>query len=149
MSPKVISSVAVVSFSLMTGTTPHVEQPPQRLARVQVVGARGHVEGGQQHLRGADALRGEPLLVDAEEVPWPTAEAACSSSIAAGRAGSPISRIPRAIAPEVTSTTALAVGSQLGDLAADRVEHVVAHLAVVVGDDRGAELDDEVMGAQV
>src|SRR5690349_5238744 len=37
--------------------------------------------------------------------PWPTAEAACSSSIARGRAGSSISRMPRAIAPEVTITT--------------------------------------------
>jgi hypothetical protein len=37
-------------------------------------------------------------------LPWPTAEAAWSSSIALGRTGSPISRMPRAIAPEVTIT---------------------------------------------
>src|SRR3954451_24241837 len=37
--------------------------------------------------------------------PWPTAEAACSSSIARGRTPSSISLIPRAIAPEVTRTT--------------------------------------------
>src|SRR3954469_2230303 len=37
--------------------------------------------------------------------PCPTAEAACSSSIARGRTPSSINRIPRAIAPEVTSTT--------------------------------------------
>src|SRR4051794_3371161 len=37
--------------------------------------------------------------------PCPTADAPCSSSIARGRTGSSISRIPRAIAPEVTITT--------------------------------------------
>src|SRR5207244_2311098 len=35
---------------------------------------------------------------------WPTAEAACSSSIAVGLTGIPIMRMPMAIAPEVTST---------------------------------------------
>jgi hypothetical protein len=38
-------------------------------------------------------------------LPCPTAEAAWSSSIDVGRIGSSIRRIPRAIAPEVTSTT--------------------------------------------
>src|SRR4051794_26283138 len=37
--------------------------------------------------------------------PCPTADAACSSSIADGRTGSPMARMPIAIAPEVTSTT--------------------------------------------
>ena len=37
----------------------------------------------------------------------------------------------------------LAAPLQLRDLRADRVEHVHAQLAVVGGDDRGAELDDE------
>src|SRR3954451_5576125 len=37
--------------------------------------------------------------------PWPTALAPCSSSIARGRTGSPSTCIPRAIAPEVTTTT--------------------------------------------
>src|SRR5947208_1136349 len=37
--------------------------------------------------------------------PCPTADAACSSSIADGRIGSPIARIPTAIAPDVTITT--------------------------------------------
>src|SRR3954447_15632188 len=37
--------------------------------------------------------------------PCPTAEAACSSSIARGRTPSSINLMPRAIAPDVTSTT--------------------------------------------
>ena len=58
LSPKVISSVAVVSFSLTTGNDAPVEQPAQRLAGVQVVGPQLEVGRGQQHLRGADvALR--------------------------------------------------------------------------------------------
>src|SRR6185437_662144 len=38
-------------------------------------------------------------------LPCPTADAACSSSIARGRRARPITSIPRAIAPEVTITT--------------------------------------------
>ena len=49
--------MVVVSFSLMTGTTPPVEQLAQRLARVEVVRARAHVEEREQHLR-ARARRG-------------------------------------------------------------------------------------------
>ena len=68
LSPKVISSVAVVSFSFTTGTTFQASRRAQRLARVQVVGARLEVGGGQQHLRGVDAAgRVEPLLVGAEQ----------------------------------------------------------------------------------
>ena len=86
----------------------------------------------------------EQLVVDAEErAPGRPREAACSSSIARGRAGSPIRRIPRAIAPEVTITTPLAVArASAATCAQTVVEHVGAQLAVVVGDDRGSELDD-------
>ena len=38
-----------------------LDQPPQGLARVQVVGAGGDVGGGQQHLGGAGAVLGQPL----------------------------------------------------------------------------------------
>ena len=55
LSPKVISSVAVVSFSLTTGHHPPLDQPAQGLAGVQVVGAGGDVGGGEQHLRGVGA----------------------------------------------------------------------------------------------
>ena len=51
--------------------------------------------------------------------------------------------MPRAIAPEVTITTSSPPCSQRGDLRADRVEHVGAQLAVVGGDDRGAQLYDQ------
>src|SRR4051794_12184980 len=40
-----------------------------------------------------------------KSLPWPTAEAACSSSIARGLMARSITSMPRAIAPEVTSTT--------------------------------------------
>ena len=70
LSPKVISSVAVVSFSFTTGHHPPLEQPAQGLARVQVVGP--HLQVGRRS--AAPGRRGprapsEPLLVGAEEAP--------------------------------------------------------------------------------
>ena len=56
--------------------------------------------------------------------------------------------MPRAIAPEVTITTRSPPCSSCGDLLADGVEHVGAQLAVVGGDDRGAELDDQGHGGE-
>ena len=71
--------------------------------------------------------RGEPRLVGANSVPWPTADAACSSSMVRGRSGISISRIPSAIAPEVTIATSSPGVVQIGNLSADPVEHVTAH----------------------
>ena len=45
-----------------------VEQPAQRLARVEVVGARAHVEEGQQHLGAGHAALAQQLVVDAVEL---------------------------------------------------------------------------------
>ena len=50
LSPKRISSTAVVSFSFTTGTTPMLEQPLERVARVQVLLAVRRVVPRQQHL---------------------------------------------------------------------------------------------------
>ena len=71
LSPKEISSVAVVSFSLITGSTRHSEQRRQRLARVQVVGAGAHVEERQQHLRAGHAALAQQLVVDPVELALP------------------------------------------------------------------------------
>ena len=48
--------------------------------------------------------------------------------------------MPRAIAPEVTTTTSSPACMPRGHLLADRGEHVGAHLAGVVGDDARAQL---------
>jgi hypothetical protein len=63
-------------------------------------------------------------------LPWPTADAACSSSIVAGRAARSIRRIPRAIAPEVTITTwspawwRSATAAQIGSMTSVRTSPV-------------------------
>ena len=68
LSPKEISSVAVVSFSLITGSTRHSSSVLERLARVQVVRAGAHVEERQQHLRAGHAALAQQLVVDAVEL---------------------------------------------------------------------------------
>ena len=136
LSPKVISSVAVVSFSLTTGTTCQAIKPLQRLTRVQVVDPLRHVEGGQQHLRGTDASSGEPILVGAEEV-----------ALADGRGGLELVDCARALGesqqPPPPGDRArgdhqhlLAAGVELADLAADLIEDVGAQRSVRSGDDR-------------
>ena len=71
LSPKEISSVAVVSFSLITGSTRQSSSVRERLARVQVVRARAHVEERQQHLRARHAAFAQQLVVDAVQLALP------------------------------------------------------------------------------
>ena len=106
LSPKEISSVAVVSFSLMTGSTRQSSSVRQRLARVEVVGAGAHVEEREQHLRAGHAAFAQQLVVDAVELALPDGAGGLQLADRASAAGrSSITRIPRAIAPLVTITT--------------------------------------------
>ena len=74
--------------------------------------------------------------------PCPIALAACSSAISVGRTGSASRCTPRAIAPEVTTTTSTPRAVQPGDLLADARDDGQPQLADVVRDDGRAELDD-------
>ena len=125
-----------------------LDQPPQRLARVQVVGAGGDVGGGQQHLRRPRAAPGQPALVGAEEV-----------ALADRRGTLQLVHRPRAHRqlhqphpardrPRGDHHHPLAALLQRAHLLADGVEHVGAQLAVIGGDDRGTELDDQGHGEQ-
>ena len=83
-----------------------VEQTAERLARVQVVHPRSDVERGQQHLGGVELGAGEALLVGPKQRALADRRRRLKlvdRSAAAPRR--PISRMPRAIAPEVTRTT--------------------------------------------
>ena len=59
LSPKRISAVATVSFSLITGTAPRSEQGVQRGAGIEIAAALFGVAQGQQNLR-RDDIRGRP-----------------------------------------------------------------------------------------
>ena len=67
LSPKRISSSAMASFSLTTGTTPELEQAQQRAAGVEVLAAVDEVERGQQHLAAHQAVAAERVVVDPHE----------------------------------------------------------------------------------
>ena len=71
----------------------------------------------------------------------PRRPAARPSRAAASAARS--ARIPRAMAPEVTSTTGRPRGGARPPAAQTCAQHVRAHLAAVVGDDARSELDDD------
>ena len=63
LSPKRISAVAIVSFSLTTGTAPSASSWREGRARVEVAAAFLGVVGRQQDLRDGDAVPAERLLI--------------------------------------------------------------------------------------
>ena len=122
---------------------PPVEQLAQRAARVDVVGARAHVEERQQHLRGGQPAVAQQLVVDAVELALADrarrlqvldrarADRELQQPHAAGdRAGGDDHHVDP-------------LGVQRGDLVADALEHAGAQVAGRLGDDGGSELDDE------
>ena len=81
-----------------------LEQRRERLARVQVVGARAHVEERQQHLGARHAALAQQLVVDAVELALPDRAGGLQlADASSGAAAGSITRIPRAIAPLVTT----------------------------------------------
>ena len=64
LSPKRISSSAMASFSLMTGTTPSSSRRCERPPGVQVLRRIDEVERREQHLAGDQAVGGEDVVVD-------------------------------------------------------------------------------------
>ena len=81
-------AVATVSFSLTTGTTPRSSSRSQGAAGVGVVGAAGHVVGGQQHLPDREAVpRRTPACSARPAGPCPTLAAACWVARSRGPAG--------------------------------------------------------------
>ena len=106
LSPKVISSVAVVSFSLMIGTTPHSSSfASVRRAFTYCSRADTSKKVSSTCAALTSCSPSRPAYTSYSG-PCPTADAACSSSIADGRTGIPMRRMPSAIAPEVTSVAA-------------------------------------------
>ena len=122
---------------------PPLDELAQRPARVQVVRARAHVEERQQHLGGLDAALAQVLVVGAVQPPLPDrATPPAAPRPPAGAPPSPSRWMPRAIAPEVTTTTSTPGGVQRRDLLADPRDDRQPQRAGVLGDDRRAELDD-------
>ena len=68
LSPKRISSVATVSFSLITGTAFMAEQRAHGLAGIEIAPALLGIVEGQQHLGHGDAVPRQRLLVGMGEL---------------------------------------------------------------------------------
>ncbi len=119
-----------------------VEQLAQRLAGVQVVGPGAHVEERQEHLGARDAARGQQIVVDPVELALP--DGARRLQLVDGpRARDLHDAHPPGDRPARDDDRVVAALMQLGDLVADPGQHVVTHLARVVGDDARPELDHD------
>ena len=138
LSPNEISSVVVVSFSLITGTTCQ-RSSVRRVWRARVVAARRHVEERQQYLGARHAARPQQLVVAAIEPTRPTAEAACSSSIAEAHREAHDAHAVRDRARRHDHKV-VARASARGDLVADSLEHLRSDVAGVIRHDARAEL---------
>ena len=121
-----------------------LEQPAERLARVQVV----HPDRRGRTRSAAPARRAPPRPPAAPRRRGtgspgrpPTPPAARRSS--AGAVGSSISRIPSAIAPEVTIATSSPPWCSSATCAQTLSSTCARSAPRVVGDDRGSELDDD------
>jgi hypothetical protein len=87
------------------GTMRQSSNVRQRASCVEVICVRASCRERQEHLAVWDAASHQPARRRCGSLPWPTALAACSSATARGRTAAASSRIPRAMAPDVTITT--------------------------------------------
>ena len=120
-----------------------VEQLAQRAARVDVVGARAHVEERQQHLRGGQPAVAQQLVVDAVELALAD-RARRLQVLDRARADRELEQ-PHAAGDRARGDDHHVdpLGVQRGDLVAHALEHAGAQVAGGLGDDGGSELDDE------
>ena len=120
-----------------------LEQLAQRLARVQVVRPRAHVEEGEQDLRGGHSPRPQELVVDLVELALANRARRLQLVHRARPQGQPHhTHAPRDGAAG-NDHERPAGGVEHGQLADDAPEHVRAHLAAIVGDDARSKLDDQ------
>ena len=144
LSPNLISSLTTVSFSLMTGMTFSAEQRQQRRARVQVALAVGQVGMRQQHLRAAQAVLAQ--LASRTSAPGPSGRPRRRPAVRAapcGRVAQPSRFMPSAMAPLDTITSSRPCARQRGQLAAPVADGLGVDAAAFVGDQAGADLDDD------
>ncbi len=120
-----------------------IQQPAQRLAGVEVVRARAHVEERQQHLRARHAARAQQLVVDAVELALADRAGGLQLVDPAGAQRKAHHAHPARDRPAGDEHDVVARGVTVGRLGADALQHIRAQLAGVLGDDAGAELDHE------
>jgi hypothetical protein len=143
LSPKRISSVATLSFSLITGTTPSAEQPVERRGGVEITAAILEIVERHQHLRG-----GEPLA--------PSNRPRHATGDLPGRGGrlrilqagapalgEPSRRAPSAIAPDETIATCCPARVTFGDVGDNPDKPVTPNRAIRIDEQRRADLDDQ------
>ena len=68
LSPNLISSTLIVSFSLMIGTASHSNRACKRVPHVEVAGPAVEVLVGEQELGGVAAVPAQALVVGPDQV---------------------------------------------------------------------------------
>ena len=104
LSPKVSSSVAVVSFSLITGTAPSAMRRSSVLRALRYDARCSRSADVSSTCPGTTPCEPNSAMYRANRTPCPTADAACRSGSASGRSAMPRVPSPQAMAPLDTST---------------------------------------------
>ena len=107
------------------------------------MGARGHVEERQQHLRARHAALAQQLVVDAIQLALPDGAGGLQLADRAGTLGQPHRAHPPRDRPAGDENRLIAAAMQFGGSVAHARERLLAQLTVGVGDDGGTELDDD------
>ena len=148
LSPKRISAVATVSFSLITGTAPSSSKRLQRGAGVEIAAALFGVAKRQQDLR-RDNVRRPPGCRHRPrpDAPVPPPPRPGFLPAAARRVSASAARRPSAMAPDETRMHFRALASQRGDVGAQRYQPVAAQRAAcAIDQQRRADLDHDQFG---
>ena len=120
-----------------------LEQRAERLARVEVVRARAHVEERQQHLRAGHLAFAQQLVVD----PVQLALADGAGSLKRADRGRALGQVhhshPARDRAACDDDHLRTLAMQAGELVAHGGEHVQPRRALAVGDHAGSELDDQ------
>ena len=104
LSPNVSSSVAVVSFSLITGTAPSATRRSRVLRAFRYDARCSRSADVSSTCPGTTPCRPNSMMYREKSTPCPTADAACRSGSASGLSVKPSVPRPQAMAPLDTST---------------------------------------------
>ena len=142
LSPNLISSTLIVSFSLMIGTASHSNRAVQRVPHVQVAGPAVEVLVGQQELGGVPAVPAEAFVVGADQVRLADGGGGLELAEVVGPPRQAELADPRADRPRADQGDLPAGGHDRADLLGQVVDPGRVERPVGAGQDARPDLDD-------
>ncbi len=143
LSPNLISATETVSFSLMIGSASYSNSVRIVLRDVEVAGAVVEVAGGQEDLRGVNAVRGEALLVELHQSRLPDRGAGLEMRQVGGPLAETEFADARADGSRADQHDLPARRADAVQLVGERLDAVAIEPPGRVGQHVGADLDDD------